>query len=283
VKRLIFRILNRFFPRAFTDFYVYRFMNIPMKLGGGKLLYDNFEALAKECDTYSGESVVEWYLKNLENYRKTTNRVITSRNRILLNALSSILAKKIRPTVLDFGGAVGEDYFMCRELLGKDAIGRWIICENEKVANTFKDKLKDEPGLSYISDVKEILSSDIKIDFVYLSGTLQYLKEPSSVLESIVKLNPEIIFINRTPMWDFPDRLTKQLRPRLNQGEKKRISYPCWILNKVKIINLICREQYKLIPFNYDLDWPYISGYGILQYSSLFFEKLGVGGNAGVK
>ena len=73
------------------------------------------------------------------------------------------------------------------------------------------------------------------IDFVLISGTLQYSSDPSSVLKEIFQLKPKYILIHETPYWEKPTRLTKQLSWK-DEGYSERNSYPFWLLNEADIM-----------------------------------------------
>ena len=270
LNHLIFKISNKFFPREITDYYVSRFMNIPMKIGGGKHpLFNDFSTLAKECTNYASEEAAQSFLKCYEEIKGVNERPIGSRERLLFSSLAAALMKHDQLAILDFGGCYGNDYLAVRNFLGLERISQYIICENSVLAEAFKRKIHEEK-LMFVSDVAEIPST-IKINFVYLSGTLQYLEKPQEALDRVLQLKPEYLFINRTPFWDKPHRLTKQLRP-WTATKKKRWSYPCWILNEQETTNFVKARGYSDYYFDNNYDKPYITGFGFLQYKSYFFK-----------
>lgn len=247
-----------------------------MKLGGGKsLVYLDYEKLEHECETYESDVVLKWYIDDYEKLKMNKPSRIGQRDRVLLSSLSIVLSNCLKPNILDFGGGIGSDFFFCKEILNTDRLGKWVVCENEKIASAFKQIIKGESSLIHISHLRELSQLNIKIDFVYMSGTLQYLgKDPMMLLDELIKLNPRFIFINRTPMWDKPARLTKQLRPKLNPDENKRITYPCWIFNETGIITFMEQKGYEKYEFVVSYDRPYIQGFGFLEYKSYFFKRL---------
>ena len=109
VKFLLFKILNRFAPRSVTDFYVLNFMNMPMKLTDKT--YTDFSSLSRDCHSYSHAEVINWYLRD---FRALKFASIDERNRMFLSALSFLLAQEKPFTILDFGGAWGQDFFLLK-------------------------------------------------------------------------------------------------------------------------------------------------------------------------
>ena len=256
-----------------TDAVVLRFANLPMKLGGGESEeYADFDRLSAECHTYASKEVIEWYLKDFEKLVKNNLDRVDARNRMLLSAMAAVLGKFSQPTVLDFGGGCGADYFVAKNFLGPDAVGQWVVCENPRVVETFQNtpECESEGRLRFVTDMGQI---DSHVHMAYISGALQYVRAPLATLTEIADRNPEFIFLNRTPLWNFPGRLTKQLKPKSNAEEKTRLSYPCWILNESQVLKTLTDRGYEKISFHANYDRPYISGYGFLAYKSYFFRK----------
>jgi len=59
--------------------------------------------------------------------------------------------------------------------------------------------LVEDENIDFVSDVKN-LNTDI--DFVLISGTLQYTSDPFTVLKEIFQLTPKYILILKTPYWE---------------------------------------------------------------------------------
>ena len=146
-----------------------------------------------------------------------------------------------------------------------------MVSEIEPLVSELSQKSHAYPGLSYISDLKNL---GIDVDCVLISGTLQYLSDPVGVLSGVLELQPGYVFIQKTPYWSFPTRLTKQLSWK-NEGFAVRQSYPFWILNEEDIVNRFVSNGYRK-----RLDNPgrlmYVTKRSHVSYRSLLFTCIGL-------
>ena len=55
--------------------------------------------------------------------------------------------------------------------------------------------------------------------------------------------------------------------------EKTRLSYACWIFNEEEIVTIFENKEFLMINFESSYDEPYITGFGLLRYKSLFFKS----------
>lgn len=215
---------------------------------------DNTDAYAQHC--------LEAYLEAREKQRFS----IKPQDWHLLSKVALALGRPEGLRVLDVGGGCGEYYFKLKNLLGKEAVKRWIIVENKKVVERMKGV---DPILEYIDTPAEIVKEKPVINFVFISGTLQYLESPFQFLEGLGPLRSEFFCINKSILWDKPTKIMKQISP-----DKARSSRPIWVFNVAAL-----RE--KFADLNYELLLEYehselvttIPGHGHINYRGLFFKR----------
>lgn len=135
--------------------------------------------------------------------------------------------KKQPLNILDFGGSLGSTYYQLKEILTPDVCASYNIVEQEHYvtignANFANDTLKFYPSIDDCLAEKEI-------DFVLLSGSVQYLEQPHPFLEKLARYNFDFILFDRTAFnkQSF-DRLTLQIVP----PEVYPASYPAWFFHE---------------------------------------------------
>lgn len=252
------------FPEILSNRFL-KFLDIPACLGK----YSDFEGLADECTTNSYSEALERIKEQFNSLKaKKQNSFRLSSEQMEVLAWFGIAQKTGPISVLDFGGGIGHTYYLCKNFFGDQAIRRWIICELESKVKILSDLVEKE-NLDFVSDV-ENLNTDI--DFVLISGTLQYTSEPFVILQKVLQLSPQYILILKTPYWEKTTRLTKQLSWKTQEGFSERQSYPFWLLNESDIMKLFEGRYKKLMDIPGRI-MP-VTKYGELKYRAILFEKI---------
>jgi len=156
------------------------------------------------------------------------------------DTLNGILQKLVPSArgIIDFGGGLGGTYIRNRELLNDFRIPYFIIeqpkfvIEGQKICDEFELPIKflSFPNFSGISE------SPILI----LSSVLHYLEDPLTVCTELLKLHPEWIIIDRTPISYAETNIYVQE----NEGYyQPKVSYPARIMNRVEFLNLFSDYQ----------------------------------------
>jgi putative methyltransferase (TIGR04325 family) len=131
-----------------------------------------------------------------------------------------------RLNVLDFGGSLGSTYFQNRVFLSALPGVRWSIVEQSSYVGIGKAYFEDD-YLRFYAGIPDCLA-DTQPNVVLLSGVLQYLQSPYTVLDQILELSCDHIIIDRTPFWTgSTDRLCVQTVP----PSIYPASYPIWIFS----------------------------------------------------
>lgn len=266
--KYLLRILDEFFPRWLTDLYMQKCPSLYFlkPIGEDPAL---FGKIAKECDTYAGKRYLEILLSYFQRLNKDNVEAVSLREQIVFVGILAVLAKYRQPNILDLGGGVGGDYFICKNFCGK-SLGKWIIVETSHLVEKLAPLVKAENNLVVTDRINNII---FPIHLAYIGGTLQYLDPPFKYIDEIIKFNPYCIYINKTPFWDKPTMVAKQCgRNILNDNHRKeRLTVPIWIFNEKEITNYIVSKNYKKITVNIKCDNYYILKYGILWYKAFLF------------
>jgi putative methyltransferase (TIGR04325 family) len=135
-----------------------------------------------------------------------------------------------RLSVLDFGGALGSTYYLCRSALTHLARVEWSIVELPANVACGQREFSNEQLKFYptIADCLQARSPTVLL----LSGVLQCLPEPWAFLRETATHGFDWIVLDRTPVIDAPrDRLTvEKVSPRLYPA-----SYPSWFFSRARL------------------------------------------------
>jgi len=129
--------------------------------------------------------------------------------------------------VLDFGGSLGSTYFQNRAFLSALPEVRWNVVEQARHVETGKAWFEDD-HLRFYADITDCLA-ETQPNVVLLSGVLQYLERPYTILDRVLALPCEHVIVDRTPFWSGPsDRLCVQTAP----PSIYPASFPSWIFSR---------------------------------------------------
>lgn len=141
-----------------------------------------------------------------------------------------------RLDVLDFGGALGSNYFQNKKLLDTLSDVRWNIVEQPHYVNAGKIHIQDGRLIFYDSIEQCLKYSQPNI--VLLSSVLQYLSDPYDVLSRILKCNACVLLVDRTPFANhFKDMIVAQHVP----SSIYDASYPMWVFHGVNLLSIWSR------------------------------------------
>lgn len=173
----------------------------------------------------------------------------------LLSFLLHSAAIKGRPLhILDFGGSLGSTYFQIKEFLTPNVCQSWNVIEQSHYVASGKAHFEDEQ-LKFYHTIDSCLK-DKQIDFVLISGSIQYLEEPHLFLRKLAAYQFDFILFDRTPFHhEVNDRLTLQHVP----PEIYDASYPSWFFNQEEFLNHFS-DTYTVVA-----DFPsYVEGESVL-------------------
>lgn len=151
---------------------------------------------------------------------------------------ASTLSSRFR--VLDFGGSLGSTYFHNRDFLEATKL-EWVVIEQKNYVEAGR-RYFEEDGLVFTEQIPSSFDDCLAL-VVLISSSLQYVENPSAVLENLLDLKPEFVILDRTPFHeDDEDVLMVQDVPRQIYNS----SYPLWIFSKSKLISST-QAHYELV------------------------------------
>jgi len=185
----------------------------------------------------------------------------------LLSILLFIAGKNNnRLNIVDFGGSLGSTYFQNKDFLIHLPELKWNIVEQPNFVNCGK-KYFSSIYLEFYKSIKECLVKNQPSTIVF-SSVIEYLEKPYEILQEVLDLDfPFIVFDRTTFLQQGEDMITLQKVP----PQVYNASYPCWFLNKEKLI--------KFLSIKYDLVTEFEALGGDIkqhnvrgQYGGMFFK-----------
>jgi putative methyltransferase (TIGR04325 family) len=182
--------------------------------------------------------------------------------------LANILQDKRCRTILDFGGNVGVHYLRYRKYLELDDV-TWVICDVPEITKVGQEVCAHFPNIRFINAITDI--EDIKLDIFLSVGTIQYVRQPTDILEHVVRENAGLthIIIDQLPLYDGREFVTLQ-----NGGI---VFYPQHVFSRCQYIENIKKLGYSLVDAWTDsVDScviPFHSDKSVYQYTGLYFSK----------
>lgn len=154
--------------------------------------------------------------------------------------LSATLKKKALH-VLDFGGSLGSTYYQIKEYLTEEICASWSVVEQAHYVACGNEHFADET-LKFYPTI-DACRAENKIDFVLLSGVVQYLEKPHQFLKKLLSYGFDFLLFDRTAFNNKPDdRLTLQVVP----PEIYAASYPSWFFDQEFFLSHFERH-YKIV------------------------------------
>jgi putative methyltransferase (TIGR04325 family) len=160
---------------------------------------------------------------------------------VLAGMLRAATENGNRLSVLDFGGSLGSSYFQCRDFLSVVHDLRWSVVEQEGFVRCGQENFETKQ-LRFFYTIEECLQH-MTPDVVLLSGVLQYIESPVTVLEQLVEAATPYIIVDRTTFsGTLADMITMQHTP----PSIYPASYPCRILSRQRFLELF-QNRYEVI------------------------------------
>jgi putative methyltransferase (TIGR04325 family) len=171
-------------------------------------------------------------------------------------------------SVLDFGGALGSLYFQHRSYLERVHDLKWGVVEQQSFLDVGCSNLTD--GCLQFHESIAACASNINPGIAIASCVLQYLPDPLSALQDLLRATPKTI-IDRLPLIDARvDRLTVQtVDERIY-----RASYPAWFFARDRFIEAISDAGYRVVTEFESIDTIELDGES-LRTTGLVVRKKG--------
>lgn len=179
---------------------------------------------------------------------------------VIAGLLKAALANAGRLNVLDFGGSLGTSYYQCRNFLKGIEKLEWNIVDLPRFVACGKQFFENEE-LKFYYTIEECLER-AKPNAALLSGVIQYVEEPYSLLDEIISRDFEYLIFDRTHFLEKgPDRLAIEETPSIF-GE----NFPVWFFNYNNFIAKFLLKYRLIAEFDSGdkTDEPFFKGF-ILQ------------------
>lgn len=178
------------------------------------------------------------------------------------------LAHDGRLAVLDFGGGLGSSYLQCRAFLGDAVVHSWSVVEQPELVAIGQSEIARD-ALHFHRSIDEALASGM-VDVALLSGVLQYLEDPWSILDQILEAKIPYLIIDRHPCSLTRELITIQVVP----PSLYAASYPSWLFDCPRMLERI-GKHYELLAAWEGKD-PAIRGWRKgAEFRGYFFKRCG--------
>jgi putative methyltransferase (TIGR04325 family) len=207
----------------------------------------------------------------LEGAREATRRVIAGDafppDAFRLPLLSALLRAKggaARPLrVLDYGGALGNNYFVCRRFCSALTDMEWFVVDQPHIVLAGREEFETEK-LHFIEDIGDCDAPDI----VVASGVLQFLDDPYEAVDRLA-IAPQML-IDRTPFIARPeDRLTVQ---RVASGPRP-ISYPARLFGTAGLRRQI-ESRWNIVAEFSAMDGAFDAYFGRIEFKGFVLDRV---------
>lgn len=251
-------------------------------------VYFSYDDAINECGTYEDTDLIKViaakgkvFVKSLHQNNFLFNYDFDNfQIKRLVNLISMFDYQKKELCILDFGGGIGQHFYLIKHLINPKINLNWIVFETKELTNECKELGLENTNLNFVSSFEEI--EKFEFDVIYSNYALSYAKDPHKYLQSILNLDFQKFYMTNTSIGEFDKEYIVGIQhsdlktngvgreiPEYLGIPNKEIKYPFTIMNKTyfeKIINqnseiiYIVKEQesaYMTLEGDFDL-------YGIL-------------------
>lgn len=179
------------------------------------------------------------------------------------------LARGNQLNVLDFGGGLGSSYLQCQAFFPHSVVRNWAVVEQSELVEIGQREIARD-ALHFHHSIDEALAAG-KADIAILSSVLQYLEDPWSILDCIIRAEIPYLVIDRHPCSMTHELITVQVVP----PSLYVASYPSWLFDCPRMLERL-GEHYELLA-SWDGKDPAIRGWGMgAEFRGYFFKRYGV-------
>lgn len=209
---------------------------------------------------------------------------------VLYAAMQTLLARRIDPVVLDFGGAFGAHYHLLRKLIPGVAALRWGVVETGAMADAAR-RDNSYPGLTFLDSLSAAQRELGRPNLVYVNNALQYCPDPVATASGLLGLGADVACLAKVavagvdkPFFTIQESMLSQNGPgTVWKGfVDSRVRYPLAIVPG-KLIESLLGPNYRLSLRYTHPGKLYHSHCGLIEYQSVIAVKqasLEIGGQA---
>ena len=171
-----------------------------------------------------------------------------------------------RLCVLDMGGSLGTTYFQNSRFLNKINLSSWNIVEQAHYVLAGKTYIQDEI-LRFHDSIENCLNECVP-NVVLISSSLQYMQDPSAVLESLSRIGADAIIIDRTIINNSKSNIIYVQHATPSVGG----SYPCYSISESWLIDTL-EKTYDLVESFDSLLFPELTTINSTLKGYIFSKK----------
>lgn len=164
---------------------------IARKLLGAKSVFNNFDEANNAVSKFNGyddnqliEIIYNKTLQYIETLNSGSTKLVLDAHHLFLLMVISLINKRDKIRVLDFGGAFGTHYFIAKRIF-KDFDFEWTVVELPEVIKLGKPLENHELSFLDIQGDFDTVIGDF--DLVLTSATLQHMPVPEQTLSFLAK------------------------------------------------------------------------------------------------
>ncbi len=156
-------------------------------------------------------------------------------------------------SVVDFGGSLGSLYYQHLHLIEEMNLVNWTVVELPGIVKAGKEQFESNT-LRFYDNFKSVEKIG-SVNLVIFSAVLHYLENPSEIINQVLSISPNWIYIDRTPFTkEAENRIVIQKVP----PEIYKATYPCWFFNQELLLKPFLSKYDVVVEFD-SLDYsPYI-------------------------
>lgn len=214
--------------------------------------YATFTEALADSTGYQVESYRDYALKYQQHYLTTLQSRhnlldMDSQQMLLAVSLAAQGTNQVGPLhIVDFGGALGEHFYLVKRYLPTLQIQRWTVYETPLLTEAAAT-LQPEPGLEFSTQQPALQLLQPQPQLVIASGSLQFVADPVATYQHLCQLQSDYLFITRFPVQD--DANSPAPRPAIDILSKLTVpahlfaaSYPSWHFSLTKWRDIFARD-----------------------------------------
>jgi putative methyltransferase (TIGR04325 family) len=218
--------------------------------------YKTWQAAAVDCEGYDSASILDCIVlaaqavKRSEAVFERDGFLFYQKQEIenLTTSLTEVHNTLGRLSVLDFGGSLASLYHQHRGFLSQYAKLKWTVVEQKHFVDIGKNEFETDV-LNFEYTIAEAYQKH-EPNIALISSVLQYLENPYSWLDEMVKQKIPYLWLDRTP---FSNRENDWILKQIVDPRVYTATYPVYILSLPKFKSYL-EKHYDIISEHSSLD-----------------------------
>ena len=238
--------------------------------------YQSWNEALVHCKGYDDEDILK---KLLPSAQKVKNgEMVYERDGILFEnieysweVLAGIIWVALRNSgylcVLDMGGSLGTTYFQNNKFLNEISLSSWNIVEQPKYVKVGKTYFEDEK-LRFFDSIENCVET-CNPNVILISCSLQYMRDPHAIINSLCKIGSDAIILDRTIINNNKSNKIYVQHAMPSIGG----SYPCYSISESWLFDLL-NKTYDLIESFDSLSFRELKDIDSTFKGYIFYKKI---------